>query len=201
MIKNKILFGLGYFFFTLILLFGIISWSAGAYTIVSQVWLFLKSGYWVELPLIYLLVGFSPAMSSSVLPEKVLQHLGTLSNPFAVLEINNLLADSNSLREWLSEPQSWPEVHGIVVRLLQSLPISTFLLVFGVLLSLCGLTIMSSIREETNERPLKKKEPIDRNTLPCEICGQKVRTSKYQSHWAHCFLRKEKNNAKSKRTE
>ena len=194
MIKKKILFGLGYFFSGLILLFGIISGSAGAYTLVSQVGLFLKSGYWVELPLIYLLIGFSPA----VLPEKVLQHLGTLSNPFAILEINNLLAGSNSLQEWLSEPQSWPEVHEIVVRLLESIPISMFLLVFSVLLSLGGLTIMSSIREKMDERPLKKKEPTDTGTLPCGICGQKVRTSKYQSHWVRCFLRKEKNNAKVK---
>ena len=194
MIKKKILFGLGYFFSGLILLFGIISGSAGVYTLVSQVGLFLKSGYWVELPLIYLLIGFSPA----VLPEKVLQHLGTLSNPFAILEINNLLAGSNSLQEWLSEPQSWPEVHEIVVRLLESIPISMFLLVFSVLLSLGGLTIMSSIREEMDERPLKKKEPTDTGTLPCGICGQKVRTSKYQSHWVRCFLRKEKNNAKVK---
>ena len=153
MIKKKILFGLGYIFSGLILLFGIISGSAGAYTLVSQVGLFLKSGYWVELPLIYLLIGFSPA----ALPEKVLQNLGTLSNPFAILEIKNLLASSNSLQEWLSEPQSWPEVHEIVVRLLESIPISMFLLVFSALLSLGGLSIMSSIREKMDERPLKKR--------------------------------------------
>ena len=185
---KKILFCLGYFFSGLILLCGIIGWSAGAYTVVSQDWLFLKSGYWVELPLMYLLIGFSP----TVLPEKVLQHLGTLFNPFAILEINNLLAGSNSLQEWLSEPQSWPEVHGIVVRLLQSIPISVFLFTFCVLLSLCGMTIMSSTREETDERPLKKKEPTGRNTLPCVICGKKVRRRKYQSHWGRCFLREEK---------
>ena len=192
MIKKKILFGLGYVFSGLILLFGIISGSAGAYTLVSQVGLFLKSGYWVKLPLIYLLIGFSPA----VLPEKVLQHLGTLSNPLAILEINNLLASSNSLQKLLSEPQSWPEVHKIVVWLLESIPISMFLLVFSALLSLGGLSIISSIREEMDERPLKKKEPAERGTLPCGICGQKVQVSKYQSHWARCFLRKEKNKAK-----
>ena len=189
---KKILFCLGYFFSGLILLCGIISGSAGAYTLVSQVGLFLRSSYWVELPLMYLLIGFSP----TVLPEKVLQHLGTLFNPFAILEINNLLAGSNSLQEWLSEPQSWPEVHGIVVRLLQSIPISVFLFTFCVLLSLCGMTIMSSTREETDERLLKKKEPTDRNTLPCEICGQKVRRRKYKTHWARCFLREEKSQSK-----
>ena len=147
----------------------------------------------MELPLMYLLIGFSP----TVLPEKVLQHLGTLFNPFAILEINNLLAGSNSLREWLSEPQSWPEVHEIVVRLFESIPISTFLLVLSVLVSLGGLTIKSSIREAKDERPLKKKEPTVTGTLPCVICGQKVRRRRYQSHWAQCFLREEKNNAKS----
>jgi hypothetical protein len=194
MIKNKILFGLRYFFSGLTLLFGILSGSAGAYIFVSQVGLFLKSGYWVELPLIYLLKGFSPA----VLPEKVLQHLGTLSNPFAILEINNLLVGSNSLQEWLSEPHAWSEVHGIVVQLLESIPISMFLLVFSALLSLSGLSIMSSIREKMDERPFKKKEPADRGTTPCGICGQRVRANKYQSHWARCFLRKEKNKAKVK---
>ena len=189
---KKILFCLGYFFSGLILLCGIISGSAGAYTLVSQVGLFLRSSYWVELPLMYLLIGFSP----TVLPEKVLQHLGTLFNPFAILEINNLLAGSNSLQEWLSEPQSWPEVHGIVVRLLQSIPISVFLFTFGVLLSLCGMTIMSSTREETDERPLKKKEPTDTGTLPCVICGKKVRRRKYKTHWARCFLREEKSLSK-----
>jgi len=194
MIKNKILFGLRYFFSGLTLLFGILSGSAGAYIFVSQVGLFLKSGYWVELPLIYLLKGFSPA----VLPEKVLQHLGTLSNPFAILEINNLLVGSNSLQEWLSEPHAWSEVHGIVVQLLESIPISMFLLVFSALLSLSGLSIMSSIREKMDERPFKKTEPTDVGTIPCGICGQRVRASKYQSHWARCFLRKEKNKAKGK---
>jgi len=194
MIKKKILFGLGYIFSGLILLFGIISGSAGSYTLVSQVGLFLKSGYWAELPLIYLLMGFSPA----TLPEKVLQQLGTLSNPFAILEIKNLLASSNSLQEWLSEPKAWPEVHEIVVQLLESIPISMFLLVFSALLSLSGLSIMSSIREKMDERPFKKKEPTDVGTMPCGICGQRVRASKYQSHWARCFLRKEKNKAKGK---
>ena len=189
-----ILFGLRYFFSGLTLLFGILSGSAGAYIFVSQVGLFLKSGYWVELPIIYLLMGFSPA----VLPEKVLQHLGTLSNPFAILEINNLLVGSNSLQEWLSEPHAWPEVHGIVVQLLESIPISMFLLVFSALLSLSGLSIMSSIRENMDERPFLKKEPKDVGTMPCGICGQRVRASKYQSHWARCFLRKEKNKARVK---
>jgi|GEM_PF-2419448 len=189
---KKILFCLGYFFSGLILLCGIISGSAGAYTLVSQVGLFLRSGYWVELPLMYLLIGFSPA----VLPEKVLQHLGTLFNPFAILEINNLLAGSNSLQEWLSEPQSWPEVHEIVVRLFESIPISMFLLVFSVLVSLGGLTIMSSIREAMDERPLKKREPTDTGTLPCVICGKKVRRRKYKTHWARCFLREEKSLSK-----
>ena len=55
---------------------------------------------------------------------------------------------------------------------------------------------MPSIREKMDERRLKKKEPTDRGTLPCGICGQKVRVRKYQSHWAQCFLRKEKSNAK-----
>ena len=32
----------------------------------------------------------------------------------------------------------------------------------------------------------------------CGICGQRVRASKYQSHWTRCFLRKEKNKAKVK---
>jgi len=189
---KKILFCLGYFFSGLILLCGIISGSAGAYTLVSQVGLFLRSGYWVELPLMYLLIGFPPA----VLPEKVLQHLGTLFNPFAILEINNLLAGSNSLQEWLSEPQSWPEVHEIVVRLFESIPISMFLLVFSVLVSLGGLTIMSSIREAMDERPLKKREPTDTGTLPCVICGKKVRRRKYKTHWARCFLREEKSLSK-----
>ena len=194
MIKNKILFGLRYFFSGLTLLFGILSGSAGAYIFVSQVGLFLKSGYWVELPIIYLLMGFSPA----VLPEKVLQHLGTLSNPFAILEINNLLVGPNSLQEWLSELHAWPEVHGIVVQLLEFIPISMFLLVFSALLSLSGLSIMSSIRENMDERPFLKKEPKDVGTMPCGICGQRVRASKYQSHWARCFLRKEKNKARVK---
>ena len=194
MIKNKILFGLRCFFSGLALLLGILSGSAGAYTFVSQVGLFLKSGYWVELPLIYFLMGFSPA----VLPEKVLQHLGTLSNPFAILEINNLLVGPNSLQEWLSELHAWPEVHGIVVQLLEFIPISMFLLVFSALLSLSGLSIMSSIREKMDERSFKKKEPTDVGTIPCGICSQRVRASKYQSHWARCFLRREKNKAKVK---
>jgi hypothetical protein len=189
---KKIVFCLGYFFSGLILLCGIMSGSAGAYTLVSQVGLFLRSGYWVELPLIYLLIGFSP----TDLPEKVLQHLGTLFNPFAILEINNLLAGSNSLQEWLPEPQSWPEVHEIVVRLFESIPISMFLLVFSVLVSLGALTIMSSIREPTDERPLEKKEPTDTGTLPCAICGKKVRSRKYQTHWARCFSREEKSHCK-----
>jgi hypothetical protein len=194
MIKNKILFGLRYFFSGLTLLFGILSGSAGAYIFVSQVGLFLKSGYWAELPLIYFLMGFSP----TVLPEKVLQHLGTLSNPFAILEINNLLVGPNSLQEWLSELHAWPEVHGIVVQLLEFIPISMFLLVFSALLSLSGLSIMSSIREKMDERSFKKKEPTGVGTMPCGICGQRVRASKYQSHWARCFLRKEKNKARVK---
>ena len=189
---KKILFCLGYFFSGLILLCGIMSGSAGAYTLISQVGLFLRSGYWVELPFIYLLTGFSPV----VVPEKILQHIGTLFNPFAILEVNNLLAGSNSLQEWLSEPQSWPEVHEIVVRLLESIPISIFLLVFSVLVSLGGLTIMSSIRKAMDERPLKEEEPTDTGTLPCVICGKKVRPRKYQTHWTRCFLREEKSQSK-----
>ncbi len=47
-----------------------------------------------------------------------------------------------------------------------------------------------------DERPLKKKEPTDKGTLPCGICDQKVRKRKYQSHWVRCFLEKEKTSAK-----
>ena len=197
MIKKKILFGFGYLSSVLFLLIGIISGSAGSYTFVSQVGLFLKSGYWVQLPLIYLITGFSPV----TLPEKVLQQLGTLSNPLAILEIKNLLASSNSLHEWLSKPQTWPKAHEIVLQVLQSIPISMFLLVFSVLLSLGGLSIMSSIREKMDARPLKKKEYTDIGTTPCGICGQRVRTSKYQSHWARCFNRKEKKQSQIEEAE
>lgn len=185
---KKILLYLGYFFSGLILLSGIISGSAGAYTLVSQVGLFFRSGYWVEVPLMYLLIGLSPA----VLPEKVLQHLETPFNPFVILEINKLLTGSNSLQEWLSESQSWPEVHEIVVRLFKSIPISIFLLGFSVLVSLGGLTIMSSISEAMDKRPSKKGESTDRGTLPCVICGKRVRQRKYKTHWARCFIRNEK---------
>ena len=185
---KKILFYLGYFFSGLILLCGIISGSAGVYTLVSQVGLFFRSGYWVELPLMLLLMDFSPA----VLPEKVLQHLETLFNPFAILEINKLLTGSNSLQGWLSEPQSWPKVHEIIVRLLESIPMSMFLLGYSVLVSLGGLTIMSSISEAMDERPFEKREPKDTGTLPCVICGKRVRQRKYKTHWARCFLRKER---------
>jgi len=73
-----------------------------------------------------------------------------------------------------------------------------FLLTFSALVSLGGLTIMSSIREEIDEWPLKKKESKDIGTLRCGICGTQVRLSKYQTHWVRCFLRKEKNSAKVK---
>ena len=192
MIKNKISLLLRYFLSGLTLLFGILSGSVGAYIFVSQVGLFLRSGYWVKLPLIYFLTDFSPA----VLPENILQHLGTFSNPFAILEINSLLVGSNSMQEWLSEPNVWPEVHGIIVQLLESIPISIFLIAFSALLGLSGLSIMSSIREKMDKRPYKKKDPTDVGTKPCGICGQRVRASKYQSHWARCFLRKEKKKTK-----
>ncbi len=185
---KKILFYLGYFFSGLILLCGIISGSAGVYTLVSQVGLFFRSGYWVEVPLIYLLIGFSPA----VLPEKVLQHLETLFNPFAILEINKLLTGSNSMQGWLSEPQFWPKVHEVIVRLLESIPMSMFLLGYSVMVSLGGLTIMSSISGAMDKRPLRKREPTDAGTLPCIICGKRVRQRKYKTHWARCFLRNEK---------
>jgi len=42
------------------------------------------------------------------------------------------------------------------------------------------------------ERPLKKNEPKGTLTHLCGICNQKIRASKFQSHWARCFLRKEK---------
>jgi hypothetical protein len=192
--KKKILFVFGYFSSGLILLLGIISGSAGVCTLVSQVGLFLKSGYWVELPLIYLLSDLSPA----TLPDKVFQQLGTLSNPFAILEIKNLLASSNLLHEWFSEPQAWPEVHEIVAQLLEFIPISMFLLVFSALLSLGGFSFMYSLREKMDERSLEKNGSTDGGTIPCGICGQRVRVSKYQSHWARCFRRKERNKAKVK---
>ena len=57
---------------------------------------------------------------------------------------------------------------------------------------------MFSFREEMEERPLKKKEPKGTLTHLCGICNQKVRASKFQSHWALCFLSDEKNKAKVK---
>jgi hypothetical protein len=56
---------------------------------------------------------------------------------------------------------------------------------------------MSSFREEMEERPLEKKEPKGFTHL-CGICNKKVQASKFQSHWAQCFLRNEKNKAKVK---
>jgi hypothetical protein len=47
------------------------------------------------------------------------------------------------------------------------------------------------------ERPLEKKESKGFTHL-CEICSKKVQASKFQSHWARCFLRDEKNKAKVK---
>jgi len=47
------------------------------------------------------------------------------------------------------------------------------------------------------ERPLGKKEPKGHTHL-CVICNQKVLASKFQSHWARCFLNNEKNKAKVK---
>jgi hypothetical protein len=48
------------------------------------------------------------------------------------------------------------------------------------------------------ERPLKKNEPKGTLTHLCGICNQKIRASKFQSHWARCFLSNEKNKAKVK---
>jgi hypothetical protein len=57
---------------------------------------------------------------------------------------------------------------------------------------------MSLLRLKMEERLLKEKEPEGSSKLPCGICGQEVRRRKYQSHWALCFLKQEKNTAKVK---
>ena len=49
-----------------------------------------------------------------------------------------------------------------------------------------------------DEQSMKKEDPTDKGTLPCGICDQKVRISKYQSHWARCFFKQENNKTKVK---
>ena len=107
----------------------------GSYIILAQIILWMRSGYWIEMPLLYFLIDPWPVITSTVPLAEIAPNLGMLSNPFIVLGVERLIAPTGGLywetykyfgvlSEWMSQPQSWLGLHKLIYWILEFIPIS-----------------------------------------------------------------------------
>lgn len=117
---------------------GVILAFVGGYVIVAQVILWLKSGQWVSLPLLYLFVDPWPLLAEKFSAEAaaaIQRATGEFSDPLFILRLE-LHTYFNGLSLWLMEPKEWIGVQKIVRGILQLIPVSLFLLGLGAIVGI-----------------------------------------------------------------
>lgn len=130
----------------------------GLYLILNQVILWMKSGYWVKMPLLYLLVNPWPEISANVPLTEIMPDIGKLSNPFIVLGVNsfNIAPDGQYLQpyrffglsEWLSQPHTWLGLHKILTWFLDFIPISLACIIIAFLVGGTAVYYSEIFQEE-----------------------------------------------------
>lgn len=138
----------------------------GGYLIVAQVVLWMKSGQWIEMPLLYLFINPWPEISSKVYLLEIAPEVGMFSNPFVILGVEQLVVPTDgrywetyryfgTFSEWLTAPQSWLGLHKIVRGIFELVPIS---LCCFILAGVSGgiATAYSEIFQDEIERLLKQ---------------------------------------------
>ena len=112
---------------------GVILVFVGGYVVVAQVILWLKSGQWVSLPLLYLFVDPWPLLAEKFSAEAAVaiqRARGQFSDPLFILRMG-LHTYFNGLPSWLMEPKEWVGVQKIVRGILEVIPVSLFFIGSG----------------------------------------------------------------------
>lgn len=136
---------------------GVILAFVGGYVIVAQVILWLKSGQWISLPLLYLFVDPWPLLAEKFSAEAVaaIQSVtGQFSDPLVILRMG-LHTYLNGLPSWLMEPKEWVGVQKIVRIVLESIPLSLFLVGLGAAVWLPAMGAL--VRAEQTLKDLSKE--------------------------------------------
>ncbi len=138
---------------------------AGGYTVVAQAILWMRSGHWVELPLLYLFVDPFPLLAQQFPLEawkQIQSTVGNWSKPWFILQVPWHTYLSDEFSNWLNNPQSWLGLHKAVMKTLDAVPMSVMMLGAGITMaSSAGLWLEEHIEPELetlNDARRKKRE-------------------------------------------
>jgi hypothetical protein len=125
----------------------------GGYIVLSQVVLWLKSGHWVSIHLLYLVTDPWPSITGQFsiqdLQVIVPAAQGTFSNPFFILGLgSHIYLDGFSA--WIAEPDQWMGLHGIVWWMLDLLPVSLICVVLAALVGIPGMLCAAAAEDAPN---------------------------------------------------
>jgi hypothetical protein len=137
---------------------GVILVLVGGYVIVAQVILWLKSGQWVSLPLLYLFINPWPLLTDKFSADAAVaiqRATGSFSDPLFILRMG-LHTYFNGLPSWLLEPKEWVGVQKIVRGILELVPVSLFFLGLGAAVWIPAKECLTSAEEALEEL---SKEP------------------------------------------
>ncbi len=128
---------------------GVIVAFIGGCVIVAQVILWLKSGQWVSLPLLYLFVDPWPLLAEKFSAEAAVaiqRATGGFSDPLFILRMG-LHTYFNGLPSWLMEPKQWIGMQKIVKGIFEVIPMSLFLLGLGAAVGIPAKKCFASAEE------------------------------------------------------
>lgn len=112
---------------------GIVLVCVGGYTLLAQVILWLKSGEWVSLPLLYLFVDPWPLLAEKLSDEALVaiqRARRILCDPLIILRMGFHTYFSR-VSAWLMDPHDWVGIQKIIRQILETIPLSLFLVGSG----------------------------------------------------------------------
>ena len=143
------------FLFGLFLLFlGGLLTLAGGYLIVSQLVLWLKSGVWVSIPLLYLFTDPLPLLVEQFTVDelqRVVDADGRFSNPLHYIHTLRTCTLVPSFSSWLVQPEEWVGVQVLVRWTLEVLSTSFTMITLGIITSGLGMFLSAEAEDELNE--------------------------------------------------
>ena len=105
---------------------------ASVYTIISQFVLWLKTSYWVSMPLIYLIIDPRPELSAKIPLHLIAKEVSTFSDPlWIVRQSMQIHSFVSPFSDWLVSPKNWLGLHAVVNFVLRLIPAWLPLFLFG----------------------------------------------------------------------
>jgi hypothetical protein len=142
----------------MLVILAVIPALAGGYVLLSQVAMWLRSGIWVSLPLLYAFTDFWPIVGERYRPdqlERITEPGRFISAPLALISHVHLNLQFPAFASWLAEPGTGGSIQHITRRVFELLPLSGVLMALTVvlvlLLLLCSASATHRVRQLQRE--------------------------------------------------